>query len=83
MVEVLGWPGHLSLNLDVAACRMATGANSRRAQEVQHSNRDCRGGGGRVRGVGVVVAAAAALLLAGVDGDAIADVARVGRPADA
>jgi hypothetical protein len=39
-----------------------------------------RGDGGRGRGV---VVAAAALLLAGVDGDALADVARVGRPASA
>jgi len=48
------------------------------SQEVQHSNRHCRGGGGRVRGVGVVMAAAA-LLLAGVGGDALADIARVGK----
>jgi len=39
-----------------------------------------RGDGGRGRGV---VVAAAALLLARVDGDGLADVARVGRPVSA
>jgi hypothetical protein len=30
MVEVLGWPGHLSLNLDAAARRMATRTHGER-----------------------------------------------------
>jgi len=49
------------------------------AVEARGSRQDRDGGRGR----GVVVAPAAALLLAGVDGDALADVARVGRPVSA